>query len=105
MARLVSVTAKLFSCRCFRCSISAQRNGIFVYFCFSKFKPDMSNAITNLFKPLFIVEEDPEEGYTAKCPQYSIYTQGDTWEELIANIKEAILCHFDDGEVEIYALK
>ncbi len=58
----------------------------------------MSNAATNLSKPLFIVEEDPEEGYTAKCPQHSIYTQGDTWEELIANIKEAILCHFDDGE-------
>ncbi len=57
----------------------------------------MSNLETSLSKPLFIVQEDPEEGYTAKCPQYSIYTQGDTWEELIANIKEAILCHFDDG--------
>jgi len=48
-------------------------------------------------KPLFIVHEDPESGYTAKCPQYSIYTQGETWEELVANIKEAILCHFDEG--------
>ncbi len=47
-------------------------------------------------KPLFIVYEDPEGGYTASCPQYSIHTQGDTWEELVSNIKEAILCHFED---------
>lgn len=53
---------------------------------------------TTLPKPLFIVREDPEGGYTAHSTQYSIHTQGDTWEELIFNIKEAILCHFEEGE-------
>ena len=52
---------------------------------------------TELPKPLFIVHEDLDGGYTAKCPQYSIYTQGDNWDELVTNIKEAILCHFDEG--------
>ncbi len=47
---------------------------------------------------LFFVTEDPEGGYVAKAPKYGIYTQGESWEELITNIKEAILCHFDEGE-------
>ena len=59
----------------------------------------MSTIAAALPKPLFIIHEDMKGGYTAKCPQYSIYTQGDTWDELIANIKEAILCHFDDGSI------
>ena len=55
----------------------------------------MHTIPTTLPELLFIVQEDPEEGYTAKCLQHSIYTQGDTWAELMANIEEAILCHFD----------
>ena len=47
---------------------------------------------------LFFVSNDPDGGYVAKAPKYSIYTQGEDWEELIANIKEAILCHFEEGE-------
>lgn len=58
----------------------------------------MSTSGTFSSKPLFIIREDPDGGYTASCPQHSIHTQGDTWEELIANIKEAILCHFDEGK-------
>ncbi|MEO6037913.1 MAG: type II toxin-antitoxin system HicB family antitoxin [Saprospiraceae bacterium] len=58
----------------------------------------MNTIGTESPKPLFIVHEDLEGGYIARCPQFSIYTQGDTWEELIVNIKEAILCHFDDAK-------
>ncbi|MFN0214727.1 MAG: type II toxin-antitoxin system HicB family antitoxin [Saprospiraceae bacterium] len=47
---------------------------------------------------LFFVSQDSDGTYVAKAPRYSIYTQGDTWEGLIANIKEAILCHFEEGE-------
>lgn len=46
----------------------------------------------------FFVSEATEGGYVAKAPKYGIYTQGESWEELIANIKEAILCHFEEGE-------
>ena len=47
---------------------------------------------------LFFVSKDSEGGYVAKARKYGIYTQGETWDELISNIKEAILCHFEEGE-------
>ncbi len=45
---------------------------------------------------IFIVEEDIEGGYTAKALGFSIFTQGETFEELKANILDAIRCHFDN---------
>ncbi|MFW5782643.1 MAG: type II toxin-antitoxin system HicB family antitoxin [Candidatus Muiribacteriaceae bacterium] len=45
---------------------------------------------------IFLVEEDPEGGYTAKSLSESIYTQGDNIDELKKNIIDAIDCHFDD---------
>ncbi len=44
----------------------------------------------------FIVEKDVNGGFFAKAMNYSIFTQGDTIEELKLNIKDSILCHFDD---------
>jgi len=44
---------------------------------------------------MFIGEEDPEKGYTAQALGYSIFTEGDTLEELKENIKDALKCHFD----------
>lgn len=58
----------------------------------------MSAIVKGQPKLLFFVTEDSEGGYSAKAPKYGIYTQGNSWEELIANIKEAILCHFEEGE-------
>jgi predicted RNase H-like HicB family nuclease len=46
----------------------------------------------------FIAEEDLEGGYTARALGEAIFTEGDTVEELKANIREAVLAHFDDGE-------
>ena len=43
-----------------------------------------------------IVEKD-EEGYFAYCPELQgCYTQGDTFEEVMANIKDAIKLHVED---------
>lgn len=47
---------------------------------------------------VFIVEEDPEGGYNARALGYSIFTEGETLEELKENIKDAIKCHFDKNE-------
>jgi len=47
---------------------------------------------------VFIVEEDPEGGYTAKAVGYSIFTQGNTLEEVKENIKDAVKCHFESEE-------
>ena len=44
---------------------------------------------------IFIVEEDVESGYTAKALGCSIFTQGETIEELKENIKDALECHFE----------
>jgi hypothetical protein len=47
---------------------------------------------------VFMVEEDPEGGYNAKALGHSIFTEGETLEELRENIKDALKCHFDPEE-------
>ena len=44
-----------------------------------------------------IVIEKDEEGYFAFCPELQgCYTQGDTYEEVLENIKDAIRLHVND---------
>jgi len=47
---------------------------------------------------IFVVEQDPEGGYTAKALGESIFTEADTLEQLKDNIKDALRCHFDKEE-------
>lgn len=47
---------------------------------------------------IFLVEEALEGGYTAKALGESIFTEGDTIDEIKINIKEAIDCHFEEGK-------
>jgi predicted RNase H-like HicB family nuclease len=47
---------------------------------------------------IFMVEEDPEGGYTARALGYSIFTEAETLEELKESIKDAIKCYFDKDE-------
>jgi len=46
---------------------------------------------------LFLVEEDPDGGFTARALNLPVFTQGDTIEEVKQNIKDALLCHFGDS--------
>ena len=46
----------------------------------------------------FLVEEAIEGGYNAKAIGESIYTEGDNMDELKANIRDAVQCHFDEGK-------
>lgn len=48
---------------------------------------------------IFIIENSDEGGYTAKALGYSIYTEGETLEELKENIKDAVKCHIDVKEL------
>ncbi|MDO8662758.1 MAG: 2-oxoisovalerate dehydrogenase [Candidatus Omnitrophota bacterium] len=48
---------------------------------------------------IFIIETSDEGGYTAKGLGYSIYTEGETLDELKENIKDAVKCHFDAKEL------
>ena len=45
-----------------------------------------------------ITEDDTDGGFIARALGYSIVTEADTWEELRANVREAVLCHFDEGK-------
>lgn len=47
---------------------------------------------------VFSVHESPEGGYEARALGHSIFTQADTMEELKANVREAVHCHFDKNE-------
>ncbi len=47
---------------------------------------------------IFLVEEDPEVRYTARALGQSIFTEADTLDALRDNIREAVQCHFDEGE-------
>ena len=45
---------------------------------------------------IFLVEEDPEGGYTARALEYPIFTEADSEEELKKAVSDAIRCHFDN---------
>jgi hypothetical protein len=48
---------------------------------------------------IFIVEEAPEGGFTAKALGESIFTEADTIIELKEMIKDAVVCHFDKEKI------
>ena len=47
---------------------------------------------------IFLVEEAPEGGYTARALGQSIFTEADTLVELRANIREVVDCHYEEGD-------
>ena len=46
----------------------------------------------------FLVAENPEGGYTDRALGHSTFTEADTLDDLHANIREAVQCHFEEGE-------
>lgn len=49
---------------------------------------------------IFVVEESPEGGYTARALRESIFTDADTIAELKHEIRDAVRCHFE-GDTDI----
>jgi len=45
---------------------------------------------------IFLVEESPEGGYTARALGESIFTEADDAGTLEENIRDAVRCHFDE---------
>jgi hypothetical protein len=45
---------------------------------------------------IFVVEDDPEGGFTAHALGESIVTQADDLATLRESIRDAVHCHFDD---------
>ncbi len=48
---------------------------------------------------IFVVEEAPEGGYTARGVNASIFTEADTLQELQGQVRDAVRCHFDEGQM------
>jgi hypothetical protein len=47
---------------------------------------------------IFIVEEAPEGGYTARALGESIFTEADDFEDLQRQVRDAVLCHFEESD-------
>ena len=47
---------------------------------------------------IFLVEEADEGGYIARALGESIFTEADSLEELHEQVRDAVRCHFDEGE-------
>jgi predicted RNase H-like HicB family nuclease len=45
---------------------------------------------------IFEVRDADEGGYYARALGHGIFTQGETWDELRANVLEAVSLHFED---------
>ena len=45
---------------------------------------------------IFEVTEALEGGYDARALGYSIYTQGESWDDLKEMARDAVLCHFEE---------
>ena len=47
---------------------------------------------------IFVVENAPEGGLTARALGVSIFTEADTVESLHEQVRDAVRCHFENGD-------
>lgn len=47
---------------------------------------------------IFLVEEAQEGGYVARALGESIFTEADSLQELHEQVRDAVRCHFDEGQ-------
>jgi predicted RNase H-like HicB family nuclease len=45
---------------------------------------------------VFSVTQEADGGYVAECLSHDIFTEGDSWEALRANVQEAVSAYFFD---------
>ena len=48
---------------------------------------------------IFLVEEAPEGGFTARALGESIFTEADGLADLYEKVRDAVRCHFDEGQL------
>ena len=48
---------------------------------------------------IFLVEEAAEGGFTARALGESVFTQAESLSELKVMIRDAVLCHFAEGDL------
>jgi hypothetical protein len=47
---------------------------------------------------IFMVEEAPEGGFTARALGEAIFTEADSMEDLRKQVTDAVQCHFEPGK-------
>ncbi len=47
---------------------------------------------------IFVVEDAPEGGFSARAVGESIFTEAETVDELRTQVRDAVHCHFDSEE-------
>lgn len=47
---------------------------------------------------IFVVEQAPDGGLTARALDASIFTQAESIEQLHARVRDAVRCHFEEGD-------
>jgi len=47
---------------------------------------------------IFMIENAPEGGYTAKALGASIFTEAENLEQLRQQVRDAVKCHFEEGQ-------
>lgn len=52
----------------------------------------------NLSELIFLVEEAPEGGFTARALGESIFTEADSVASLHERVRDAVRCHFEEGQ-------
>ena len=57
--------------------------------------PRYNHAVNEL---VFLVEEAPEGGFTARAMGVPVFTEADTLEALRQAIRDAVHCHFEAGD-------
>ena len=46
---------------------------------------------------VFSITQEEDGGFVAECLSHDIFTQGNNWDELRANVREAVTAYFFDG--------
>lgn len=59
----------------------------------------MSPESHNVSEVIFLVEEAPEGGFTARALGESIFTEADRLVDLHERVRDAVRCHFDEARV------
>ena len=47
---------------------------------------------------IFLIEQAPEGGFTARALGESIFTEAETLEEVRTQVRDAVKCHFEKGK-------
>jgi hypothetical protein len=55
----------------------------------------MLNAMNEI---IFVVETAPEGGLIARALGCSVFTEGADMEEIHRNVRDAVICHFEESE-------